>query len=171
MRRILLLILCVSSVSAGAARAQTQTIQPLQESAGTVLTFYLQTRMAPESNDVFDSLPKGTVLRVKLLDAIDSGVARDGSEFRAELASPVYSENHQLLFHTDAQIHGLFVLLRSRNHPEGFRYELLATSLSENGKSYELTASLNPSFSDAPKPTAQVLAPSSVQTGKLQQRH
>jgi hypothetical protein len=170
MRRILLLILCVSSVS-GAARAQTQTIQPLQESAGTVLTFYLQTRMAPESNDVFDSLPKGTVLRVKLLDAIDSGVARDGSEFRAELASPVYSENHQLLFHTDAQIHGLFVLLRSRNHPEGFRYELLATSLSENGKSYELTASLNPSFSDAPKPTAQVLAPSSVQTGKLQQRH
>jgi hypothetical protein len=171
MRRILLLILCVSIVNTASARAQTRTIQPLQESAGTVLTFYLQTRMAPGSGDVFDSLPKGTMLRVKLLDAIDSGVARDGAEFRGELASPVYSENHQLLFHTDAQIHGLFVLLRSRNHPEGFRYELLATSLNENGRSYELTASLNPSFSDAPKPAAQIAAPNPVETEKLQQSH
>jgi hypothetical protein len=171
MRRILLLILCVSGVSAAAARAQTRTIQPLQESAGTVLTFYLQTRMAPGAGDVFDSLPKGTVLRVKLLNGIDSGVVRDGAEFRGELAAPVYSENHQLLFHADAQIHGLFVLLRSRNHPEGFRYELLATSLSENGKSYELTASLNPSFSDAAKPALQIPAPDSVEPGKLQQNH
>jgi hypothetical protein len=37
-------------------------------------------------------------------------------------------------------------LLRSRNHPEGFRYELLITSLNDRGKNYDLTASLNSSF-------------------------
>jgi hypothetical protein len=171
MRRIVLLLLCVSCVQGGEARAQSPAIEPLQESAGTVLTFYLQTRMAPESVDVLDTLPKGTVLRVKLLNSVDSSVSRDGAEFRGELASPVYTEDHKLLFNTDAQIHGLFVLLRSRNHPEGFRYDLLATSLSENGKSYDLTASLRPSFSDAAKSPVQSSEPNPVQAEKLQESH
>ena len=41
------------------------------------------------------------------------------------------------------------MLLGSRNHPDGFRYELLITSFDVNEKSYELTASLNPSFFDS----------------------
>jgi hypothetical protein len=44
------------------------------------------------------------------------------------------------------------VLLRSRNHPEGFRYELLVTSLTDHEKTYDVTASLNPSFFDAGAP-------------------
>jgi hypothetical protein len=45
-------------------------------------------------------------------------------------------------------VRGLLVLLRSKTHPEGFRYELLITRLIDHGKSYDLTASLNPSFLD-----------------------
>jgi len=40
------------------------------------------------------------------------------------------------------------VLLRSKTHPEGFRYELLVTGLTDRGKSFDLTASLNSSFLD-----------------------
>jgi hypothetical protein len=150
-RRYLPFILCAFSICAGVAKAQSSPIEPLRATAGTVLTFYLQTRMAPGSVNSLDALPKGTILRVRLLDSVDSSVDRDGAEFHGALAAPVFSEDHQVLLHPDAQVRGLFVVLRSRNHPEGFRYELLATSLSENGKSYVLTASLNSSFSDSAK--------------------
>ncbi len=40
----------------------------------------------------------------------------------------------------------------AKNHPEGFRYELLVTSLTDHTKTYDLTASLNPSFLDAGEP-------------------
>jgi len=84
---------------------------------------------------------------VKMLDAIDSGIDRDGSAFRGEVVSPVVSGN-EVVVHADSEVTGLLALLRSRNHPEGFRYELLITKVSDHGKSYDLTASLNPSFAD-----------------------
>jgi hypothetical protein len=60
-------------------------------------------------------------------------------------------------------------LLRSRSHPEGFRYELLITSLTDHGKSYILTASLNPSLADSrtasnTKPATRV-GPKSSESG------
>ncbi|PYT50576.1 MAG: hypothetical protein DMG43_14765 [Acidobacteria bacterium] len=54
----------------------------------------------------------------------------------------------EVIVRSEAEVRGLLVLLRSRSHPEGFRYELLITGLTDRGKSYELTASLNPSFLD-----------------------
>ena len=50
------------------------------------------------------------------------------------------------MLHADAEVRGIFALLRSRNHPEGFRYELLITGVNDRGKNYTLTASLNSSF-------------------------
>jgi hypothetical protein len=61
--------------------------------------------------------------------------------------SSVVSGN-EIVVHPDAEVHGLLALLRSRSHPDGFRYELLITELTDHGKAIALTASLNPSFSD-----------------------
>jgi hypothetical protein len=153
MRSILPLILCVFTLGASSAYAQSLNIEPMHAAAGTVLTFYMQTRMNPNAGSALDALPKGTVLRVRLLDSIDSSVDRDGTQFRGALVSAVVSQDKEVL-RSAAEVRGLLVLLRSRNHPEGFRYELLITSVTENGKSYALTASLNPSFVDDTKPRA-----------------
>ena len=146
-------VLCMFALCASTAFAQPANLEPVQATAGTVLNFYLQTRLNPTSANALDELPKGTVLRVRLLDSIDSKVDRDGAPFRATLVSPVVSANNEVIVHADAEAKGLFVLLRSRNHPEGFRYELLLTSVTENGKPFGMTASLNPSFRDAQKPS------------------
>ena len=127
--------------------AQSANVHPLRASAGAVLTFYSQTRLNPPSRNALDALPKGTELKVKLHESIDSRIDRDGFEFHGSLTSPLMLGS-EVLVRADAEAHGLLVLLRSRNHPEGFRYELLITSITENGKNYELTASLNPSFAD-----------------------
>jgi hypothetical protein len=108
----------------------------------------LQTRLNPTSGDALDVLPRGTLLRVKILESIDSSVNRDGSEFHGSLVSAVVLGG-EVVVHSDADVRGLLVLLRSRSHPEGFRYELLITGLTDGGKSYALTASLNPSFFDS----------------------
>jgi hypothetical protein len=95
---------------------------------------------------------------VKILNAIDSTVDRDGSEFHGSVVSDV-ALGAGIVIHADAEVRGLLVLLRSRNHPEGFRYELLLTELTDHGKSYPLTASLNPSFYDSnsqPAPSTPV---------------
>jgi hypothetical protein len=80
-------------------------------------------------------------------DAIDSGVDRDGAEFRGSIVAPLVSGG-EVIIRSEAEVRGLLVLLRSRSHPEGFRYELLVTRITDHGKSYDLTASLNPSFLD-----------------------
>jgi hypothetical protein len=72
-------VLCV--LCAGiAAIAQSSTIPPIHLSAGAVLTFYLQTRLTPARDNPFDTLPKGTVLRVKLVDGVDSRTEIDGGQ-------------------------------------------------------------------------------------------
>jgi hypothetical protein len=162
MHRYAVGVLCFVSMFAGAVDGQKTTIDPVAIPAGTVLTFHLQTRLAPDAGDEIDMLPKGTAVRVKVLKAIDSAVDADGSEFRGLLVSPLTSGDH-VIVHSDAQAQGILALLRSHNHPEGFRYELLLTRITDQGKTYELTASLNPSLLDtAPTTTPTSAEPAAV---------
>ena len=162
MSRSLVLALSAASVFATAAPAQvsSSTIEPIHVPAGTVLAFHLQTRLRRSTADPLDVLPQGTVLHVRVLSSIDSGVDRDGTEFRGSVVSDL-GIGANVVIHSDAEVQGLLVLLRSRNHPDGFRYELILTELTDQGKSYPLTASLNPSFFDSgsqPAPVAKVEA-------------
>jgi len=147
MRRSFAAVLCLVSPFATTTCAQTQTVTPVRAAAGTVLKFHLQTRLNPTSGDALDALPKGTVLEVRMLDSVDSATDRDGAEFHGTLAAPL-ALGGEVIIRSEAEVRGLLVLLRSKSHPEGFRYELLVTGLTDRGKSYDLTASLNPSFLD-----------------------
>ena len=141
------LVLCLMTMLANSANAQSSTLEPIHVSPGTVLTFHLQTRLNPGAGNEVDVLPNGTLLRVKILDSIDSNVDQDGTEFRGVVVSSVVAGRVTVL-HSDAEVRGIFALLRSRSHPRGFRYELLITGITDRGKTYDLTASLNPSFRD-----------------------
>ena len=151
MPRSLVAVLCSITLLAPAVLGQNPTIAPVRVAAGAVLKFHLQTRLHPTASDTLDSLPKGTVLEVKMLDSIDSAADYDGTEFHGSLAAPIVLGN-EVIVPSEAEVRGLLVLLRSRSHPQGFRYELLVTGITDRGKSYDLTASLNPSFLD---PAAQ----------------
>jgi hypothetical protein len=151
MPRSLLAVLCSICLLASVTHAQSPAIAPVRVAAGTVLKFHLQTRLKPTADDSMDAMPKGTVLQVKMLDAIDSDVDHDGTEFHGSLAAPLVLGD-DVVVSAEAEVRGLLVLLRSRTHPEGFRYELLVTGLTDRGKSYDLTASLNPSFFDPGTP-------------------
>jgi len=148
MKRITLVAMCIVGMFASTAHGQASSIEPMHVSAGTVLTFYLHARLNPTSGDSVDGLPKGTLLRVKMLDSVDSAVNADGTEFHGTVLSGLTSSG-EVVIHSGAEVRGILALLRSRNHPEGFRYELLITSLTDHGKSYALTASLNPSLADS----------------------
>ena len=144
-------VLCIAAMLAKPIHSQTPTLEPIHVSPGTVLTFHLQTRLTPGSGNDVDDLPSGTMLRVKILDSIDSAVDRDGSEFRGVVVSPVIAGKVTVV-HENSEVRGIFALLRSRNHPEGFRYELLITGVNDRGKNYDLTASLNNSFRETSEP-------------------
>lgn len=150
MSRLLAVVLCALGVFAVSTPAQVSSsgVEPLRFPAGTILAFHLQTRLRHSDADPLDVLPQGTVVHVKILNAIDSGVDRDGSEFQGSIVSDI-SIGDGVVIHSDAEVRGLLVLLRSRNHPDGFRYELLLTQITDGGKSYPLTASLNSSFFDS----------------------
>ena len=148
MHRFGLVFLCSVCVFGGTARGQSANIEPIHAQLGAVLTFHVQTRLSPADPNEMDVLPRGTVIRVKMLSGVDSGVDRDGSEFHGEVVDSV-SAGSKVIVHSESEARGILVLLRSRSHPDGFRYELLVTSLTDHGKTYELTASLNPSFFDA----------------------
>jgi hypothetical protein len=147
MHRVLGVALCFLGVLAGAAQAQTFTIEPVHIAAGAILDFHLQTRLNPGDGNALDELPKGTILRVKMLEPIDSNVKQDGSEFHGVTVSSLESGG-EVVIHSEAEVDGIFVLLRSRSHPDGFRYELLVTGLKDHGKYYALTASLSSSVTD-----------------------
>jgi hypothetical protein len=85
---------------------------------------------------------------VKILNSLDSTVDRDGTEFHGSVVSDL-SIGDDVVIPANSEVRGLLVLLRSRSHPDGFRYELLLTELTDRGKSYPLTASLNASFFDS----------------------
>ena len=158
MHRSLVGVLCSITLLSGSARGQSASIAPIRVAAGTVLSFHLQTRLNPTGRDAVDALPKGTVLQVKMLDSIDSDVNHDGAEFRGSITAPL-ALGGEVIIHSEAEVRGILVLLRSRSHPDGFRYELLVTGLTDQGKSYDLTASLNPSFVDTTVPSAPVARP------------
>jgi hypothetical protein len=159
-------ILCLLSVLALGANGQQKTsAEPVSIAAGTILRFHTQTRLSPGGGNEIDALPKGTVLRVRLSEGIDSGINRDGSEFRGEIVAPVVSEKGgSTVIRAGAEALGLFVLLRSRNHPEGFRYELLLTQIVDGRVSYDLTASLDTSLADstADSASAATLGPAAA---------
>src|SRR5256886_2043180 len=158
MKRILV-AMCFVGAFGSTAHGQTSNIEPVHVSAGTVLTFYLHARLNTTNGDGVDGLPKGTLLRVKMLDSIDSAVNGDGTEFHGTVVSGLASSG-EIVIHPDSEVRGILALLRSRSHPDGFRYELLITSLTDHGKSYVLTASLRPSLTDSP-----VAPPSNHGTG------
>lgn len=145
--RFAVAILCFFGLCAAVARAQNSTLQPLRVTSGAVLEFHLQTLLKPASGDPLAALPEGTIIRVRLLDSVDSHVNRDGDTFRGAVVSPV-SLGSKIVIQTGAAVQGLLALLRSRSHPEGFRYELLITRITDRGKTYPLTASLDPSLFD-----------------------
>jgi len=146
MSRNALRVLCFLTIFANVTYPQESHIGPVHIAPGTILTFHLQTRLNP-GRGALDTLPRGTPLLVKILDSVDSDVNCDGTEFRGSVVSSVVSGN-AIVVHPDAEVHGLLALLRNRNHPNGFRYELLITGLTDHGKAIALTASLNPSFSE-----------------------
>ncbi|HET7109125.1 MAG TPA: hypothetical protein VFI38_20095 [Candidatus Acidoferrum sp.] len=155
MRRFGMLFLCAASVFAGAALGQGSTIEPIHAQPGAVLTFHLQTRLNPIDRNEMDVLPRGTVIRVKMLNAVDSAVDRDGSVFHGVVVDSV-SARDKIIVHPESEVRGILVLLRSKNHPEGFRYELLLTSVTDHAKTFDMTASLNPSFFDSSAASAPV---------------
>jgi hypothetical protein len=172
MSRFLAVVLCAVSVFATPSFSQVpaSSIEPIRVPAGTVLAFHLQTRLRHTEADPIDAFPKGTVLHVKILGPINSDVDRDGSEFHGTVASDL-SIGDGVVIHSDAAVRGLLVLLRSRNHPNGFRYELLLTELSDQGKSYLLTASLSNSFFDpGPQPVPVADANSGSSATKLESK-
>jgi hypothetical protein len=153
MYRKAIVALCFLSLTSCVMHAQNAVVEPLRVAAGTILTFHIQTRLHPDSDDEMDRLPQGTVLRVRLLSPIDSSVDRDGTEIRGVIASSVLSGD-KVIVRADSEVRGLLALLRSKDHPEGFRYELLITSLMDHGKSYNLTAALNSLFTDGSSQSA-----------------
>ena len=162
MKRIALAAVCFVCAFASTAHGQTPKIEPVRVSAGTVQTFYLHARLNPATDDSVEGLPKGTLLRVKMLDSIDSGVNADGTEFRGTVVSGLTSSG-ELVIHSGSEVRGILALLRSQSHPEGFRYELLVTGLTDHGKSYTLTASLNPSLADS---TAKTTSPANAKVSE-----
>lgn len=150
MSRFLAPLLCAASVFATTllAQASSSPIEPVRVAAGTILAFHLQTRLHPADGDPLDVLPQGTVLHVKILNSLDSTVDRDGTEFHGSVVSDL-SIGDGVVISANSEVRGLLVLLRSRSHPDGFRYELLLTELTDRGKSYPLTASVNASFFDS----------------------
>jgi hypothetical protein len=160
-RRFIPLFVCALAFWALAAQGQSlelpasANIAPLRVPAGTIVNFQLQTRMKAATAGVLDELPKGTLLRVKLLDSIDSAADRDGSAFRGLIVSSV-ARGDRVVIHSDAEVRGLFALLRSASHPEGFQYQLLVTGLVDRGQCYTLTAFLD---ANSPDPAAQSSTP------------
>jgi hypothetical protein len=153
------IVAAIAVLSAAPSFSQNASIHPLQIPAGAIVNFELQSRLNPSASDPADALPAGTKLRVKILENIDSRVDQDGSAFQGILVSPL-EQSDRVVLEANAQVNGVFALLRSREHPEGFKYELLVTNVIDGGRSYVVTASLDPSLFE---PTAtQTAAQSSM---------
>jgi hypothetical protein len=161
MHRHLFGVLCFICVFLSTSSGQNPVIEPVHIAAGTVLTFHLQTRLNPTTENAIDALPKGTILRVKMLHGVDSKTDADGTPFLGEIVSTVTSGN-QTIVHSEAAARGILVLLRNRSHPEGFRFELLLTGITDQGKAFDLTASQSASFFEAGSQPAASRAPSAM---------
>lgn len=153
MKRLATVLFAVSLFSLPAWSAPP-AISQVHVTAGSVLNFQLQTRLKASNSDAMDEFPAGTLVRVKMLETIDSTRDADGTPFRGILVSSLVS-GREIVAHTDAAVTGMLVLLRSREHPDGFRYVLLVTRISDGGKSYPVTASLSSSLYDSSDASAK----------------
>ena len=144
-------VLCFAGLLLASANGQTSaggqkfSLEPVHVAAGAVLPFHLQTRLQIAARNDTDLLPKGTIILVRMIDPIDSNVDRDGAEFRGSVVTSIVS-GKDVIIPAESEVRGLFVLLRSRIHPDGFRYELMVTGIRDHERSLNLTASLNSSF-------------------------
>ena len=147
-------VLFAASLFSFPAWSAPPAISQVHVAAGSVLNFQLQTRLRASNSDAMDELHAGTVVRVRMLETIDSTRDADGTPFRGTLVSSLASGT-QVVAHTDAAVTGMLVLLRSREHPEGFRYVLLVTRISDGGKSYPVTAAVSSLLYDSPDASAK----------------
>jgi hypothetical protein len=90
MHRYAIGVLCSIAMLAVPLRGQKPTLEPIHVAAGTVLTFHLQTRLHPAHENATDTLPRGTEIRVKILDSIDSNhiTTEQESSRRVPLRAP-----------------------------------------------------------------------------------
>jgi len=147
LRRFSTLLVCAFGLFALVVRGQALSIKPIQFESGTILNFHLQTRLQASAGDPLNSLPSGTALQVKMLGAAHRIADADGVPFRGTVVSSIIVGDH-VVIHSEAEVHGIQILLRNRNHPEGFRYELLITDLIDQGTPYTITASFDPTFAE-----------------------
>src|SRR5437016_12686217 len=120
MKRIVPAALSLLSALTIATYGQAFKVGPVRVSAGTVLTFYLHARLNTTSGDGVDGLPKGTLLRVKMLDSIDSAVNFDGTEFHGAVVWGLAS-SCEIVIQAYSEVRGLLARRRSRSHPDGCR--------------------------------------------------
>jgi len=84
------------------------------------------------------TIPEGTSLSVRLIDAIDSDRNKTGDKFRASLESTILAEG-RVIVPKDADVDGEILALNSAGHFAGRSELALAlTTLSFNGKTYEI---------------------------------
>src|SRR5437868_7456787 len=90
------------------------------------------------TNATVMTIPQGTSLSVRLIDAIDSERNKTGDRFRASLESPIVADG-KVIVPKDADVDGQILELKSAGHFAGRSEITLAlTGLSFNGKSYEI---------------------------------
>lgn len=100
------------------AHTESSEVAQIQVVVRTVLPFHLQNRLNSVAGNQLDILPAGTVLNVRMLDSIDSTMNRDGAPFRGLVVSSLVSGN-RVVIDSEAEVHCLLVLLRSKRHPMG----------------------------------------------------
>lgn len=87
------------------------------------------------------TVPEGSTLSVRLIDAIDSEKNQTGDTFRATLSSPLMVGD-EVVIPSDADVEGRLVDVKSAGHFSGqSAVALELTRLSVNGKSYQLKTS------------------------------
>ena len=87
------------------------------------------------------TVPGGSTLAVRLIDALDSETAQEGQTFRASLSDPVYVGD-EVVIPQNADIEGRVVSVKSAGHFAGQSELVLElTRLTVNGKSYGLQTS------------------------------
>src|SRR5207244_12252840 len=106
MKRIVPAALSFLAALTIATYGQAFKVGPVRVSAGTVLTFYLHARLNTTNGDGVDGSPKGTLLRLKMLDSIHSAVNADATEFHGTLLSGLPSSG-QTLIHPDSTVRRL----------------------------------------------------------------
>ncbi len=87
-------------------------------------------------------IPAGTVLNVKLTQALSSKTAQPGDPFTATLADPIVAHGKTVI-PAGATVTGKVVDAKSKGKVKGeARLELAATSISVHGKTYPIQASM-----------------------------